>query len=219
MQPRATTSQVHYFSAADDPALARRLFRFRADLFVDRLGWCLPVSDGEERDEFDRDDTVYCVLTDRDAVVGCFRAIRSDRPFLAETIFPDAAGEGTYPKHPSVWEISRFGVAVEAQRFTVARRLYAAMLRFALDRQATALVAVADEGYERFLGMIGITALRYGDPVEIGADRAGRPLRIVAGEIPMHLQHGRRYADLITLAMTLEIVHAPYVQRLAPVPA
>jgi N-acyl-L-homoserine lactone synthetase len=197
---------VRYFSGCEDTRLMRRVLQFRTKLFVETLGWELVVVDGLESDEFDRPDTVYAALFDNGVLCGTFRAIRTDSPYLAENVFPDAAGHRGYPKSRSVWEISRFGVASTARRFGTARALYAAMLRFAFDRGARSLVAVADDGYERFLSVIGIRAVRFGAPLEIGTDVRGRPLSIVAGEIPMDGQDDLRFQTLLSLARDLEVI-------------
>lgn len=197
---------VRYFRECEDEQLTHQILRFRAELFVKTLGWNLAVVDGREIDEFDRPDTIYAALFLDDVLCGTFRAIRTDHPYLAERVFPDAAGPRGYPKSRSIWEISRFGVVSTAQRFGTARALYAAMLRFAFDRGVRSLVAVADDGYERFLSVIGIRATRFGAPLAIGTDVRGRPLTIVAGEIPLDGQDDPRFQILLALARNLEVV-------------
>ena len=46
-----------------NPAIVQSLFRFRKRLFVDILRWDLPAGEfPEERDQFDRVDTVHVAL-------------------------------------------------------------------------------------------------------------------------------------------------------------
>ncbi|WP_347333173.1 acyl-homoserine-lactone synthase, partial [Ralstonia pseudosolanacearum] len=65
---------------AVDAALAH----YRHQIFVGQLGWQLPMADGRfERDQYDRDDTVYVVARDADgAICGCARLLPTTRPYL-----------------------------------------------------------------------------------------------------------------------------------------
>jgi len=189
----------------DNPELIHAVDRFRKQLFVDIFRWNLPsASNLEERDQFDRDDTVYVALSRGDSLVGCFRAIRADRPYLTQTLFPDLATLERYPRSPDVWEISRFGVLPSAGIHT-ARANYSVMFSFARARGARALVALVDLTYERFLRRIGIATRRYGTPSVIGQDLDGRPIQAVAGEITLAAQGGPNFEALQRIARTLEI--------------
>jgi acyl homoserine lactone synthase len=188
----------------DDP-LTLGFARFRKRLFVDRLGWQLKVSDDCEFDEFDNSSAVYCVIKDDGGIVAGFRAIRSDSPYLARSVFPQLASERPYPNRADCWEISRFGIDSTSRNPQIARANYSVMFRFALRRQASALIAIADLSYERYLATLGITTLRYGQPVTIGTDALGRPMEVVAGEIPLTGQASPRFLSLLSIANTLEI--------------
>lgn len=195
-----------------NPDLVRRIAVFRKRLFVDTLRWDLPSADGaEELDQFDRDDTVYAALCDGASVVGCFRAIRADRPYLTQSLFPELASDEGYPRATNVWEISRFGVAAGAG-LQVARANYALMFSFAQSRDAEALVALVDLTYERFLRRIGIVSRRYGVPTIIGKDLDGRPIQAVAGEIPINAQCGPAFASLLELGRSMETVDETLVR-------
>lgn len=176
---------------------------FRKELFVDRLDWPLRVVAGREVDAFDTADTVHCgVLADGRVVAG-FRAVRTDRPYLAREVFPQLARFRPYPARPDIWEISRFGVLPGAG--DLGRLTYGLMFRFAHTRRASALVAIADLTYERFLGRLGIRTRRYGPPQPLGATRAGRPLMVVAGEIPLAEQNAAGVQALLRLTRDVEI--------------
>jgi acyl homoserine lactone synthase len=179
------------------------IFLFRKALFVDQLGWSLACDFSEERDEFDRDDTIHCALYVHDALIGGFRAIRCDRPYLGRCVFPHLATTGRYPVAPNYWEISRFGVFRTHREHGLA--LYALMFSFAEARKARALVAIADLGHERLLRRIGINTHRYGPPAVIGADRWGTPIEVVAGEIPIAEQDASRLRFLKSQADEVEI--------------
>ena len=126
-----TPLRAVFFVEHEAPALLAAVQRFRAQLFVGELGWQLTLSNGQEKDQFDVETTVHCALLAHDEIVGCFRAIRADRPYLASVVFKDLAEFRTYPSRADMWEISRFGVASAVARFATARVLYGLMFHFA----------------------------------------------------------------------------------------
>jgi hypothetical protein len=116
-----------FFSAATNPDLTRSLLRLRHALFVRELGWALAVENGYERDEFDTDDAVYCALSADGQMIGCFRAISCDRPYLAHTIFSHLATSRPFPMSADYVEISRFGVLAAYRQASAV--LYSAIRR------------------------------------------------------------------------------------------
>lgn len=194
---------IKYFREGDP--LTHKFSQFRKRLFVDRLGWQLKVSGDCEFDEFDNGNAIYAVIQDGDRILAGFRAIRSDSPYLARSVFPHLATERPYPVRPDCWEISRFGIDAGGHDPRIARANYSVMFRFALRRQASALIAIADLSYERYLATLGITTQRYGAPAAIGRDARGRILEVVAGEIPLTGQASPRFLSLLSVANTMEI--------------
>lgn len=188
-----------------NPALVDDLQQFRKRLFVDRLGWRLSIKDDREFDEFDTDAAIHCAIFQDNQLIGGFRAIQTVHPYLAETVFPHLATLRAFPRRRDIWEISRFGVYSNKQRLESARINYSAMLRFAQDRSASALVAVVDLAHERLLSVVGIRTRRYGPPRLIGTDLSGRPIEVVAGEIPLAEQRGERFQTLLELAQQVEV--------------
>lgn len=205
------------FHEQNNLEMAAGFFRFRKALFVDECGWNLPVSSNAETDQFDTFDAVYCVLLAEDEVVGGFRAIRCDKPYLAREVFPHLATMRPYPERADYWEISRFGVHRHHRKYGVA--LYAAMFHFAETRRAKALVAVADLGHERLLSKIGIRTRRYGPPITLGDHQMTEPIQIVAGEIPLAEQDRTRLQFLRNCAESMEIRDDTLVWRPARVSA
>jgi N-acyl-L-homoserine lactone synthetase len=192
-----------FFSLASRPDLADTLFRFRHALFVKELGWQLGTQDGLERDEFDTDGATYCGLWADGRMIGCFRAIACDRPYLAKQLFPHMATRKTYPISSDYVEISRFGVL--AAHRAASTMLYSLMVRFALYRDATALVALADLSHERHLNRIGLSTNRYGDCQIVGFREDGEWILAVAGEIPMPLHPTVAFTALLELTQTMDI--------------
>jgi N-acyl-L-homoserine lactone synthetase len=216
--PRAQFGAV-FGSEADHPQFVSNILSFRKRVLVDGLGWKLTVQGCEERDEYDNSDAVYCGIFSANSLVACFRAIRCDRPYLACAKFPQLATFRDYPRHPFAWEISRFAIADSCRRFEVCLLNYAAMFHFAKVRSAVSLVAFCDLSHERLLARIGIFAERFGEPMEIGSDTAGRPIKVVAGEIPVGRQSGLRFRKLMSLAQTMEIHDAASAVGRSCIPA
>jgi N-acyl-L-homoserine lactone synthetase len=173
------------FRGADDYSLLSEVAEFRKRLFVDHLGWRLNSEGPREVDQFDSPHALYAVLSDESGIRGCFRAIRTDNSYLAESVFPQLATTRGYPKDNNYWEISRFGVWPDPSARAHASMLYALMFHFALIRRVKALVAVTDLFHERYLSQHDIRTRRYGLPQQCGTDNKGRPLKLVAGEIPV----------------------------------
>lgn len=93
---------------AVDAALAH----YRHQIFVGQLGWQLPMADGRfERDQYDRDDTVYVVARDADgAICGCARLLPTTRPYLLKDVFAPLLMRGVpAPESPGVWELALRG--------------------------------------------------------------------------------------------------------------
>lgn len=196
---------------AATPQEVAQFYLFRKRLFVDKCGWNLPFNELGERDQFDKPDTEYCLVYHEDALIAGFRAIRTDRPYLGQTVFPQLASSRSFPRTPAAWEISRFGVMTLSGERSIARMNYALMFKFAQMRNASSLVAIADLTYERFLSVLGIKTHRYGPPQEIGRNAFGESLIAVAGEIPVHDQDTLRTAYFAEISQNLEITDAAHV--------
>ncbi len=200
-----------------DPDHVQSMFRLRKRLFVDQCGWLLKTVGDLERDQFDVWYTEHCLLFHGSDLIGGFRAIRTDHPYLTQAVFPQLAVR-RFPNRRTVWEISRFGVLPTAAARS-ARLNYALMFRFAELRGAEALVAVADLTYERFLQRMNIRTRRFGPPQVIGADRSGAPLTALAGEIPLNKSDNPDLGSFHDLGRKLEISDATYVLGRARIPA
>ncbi|PAY03425.1 hypothetical protein CK489_39955 [Bradyrhizobium sp. UFLA03-84] len=201
-----------------DPAHVGAMLRLRKQLFVDHCGWLLSTTGDVERDQFDCWYTEHCLLFAGVELVGGFRAIRTDYPYLTKSVFPQLAMR-RFPSRRDAWEISRFGVLPSVARTQTARVNYALMFRFAELRGAAALVALADLSYERFLTRMDIRTRRYGPPQVIGNDRMGRPLTALAGEIPLGLADNPGLTKFLDLGRQLEIHDASHVLGRSSIPA
>jgi N-acyl-L-homoserine lactone synthetase len=110
------------------------MHRDRKRVFVDRLGWNVPVVDGEfEIDQFDTDHAVY--LLDLDAAgrhQGSIRLLPTTEPHLLSEVFPHLCDAGA-PRDEATWEITRMMTAPDAiDRRATHTRLTVAVTEFAL---------------------------------------------------------------------------------------
>ncbi len=155
------------------PGLEVALATYRHRVFVDALQWQLPVEDGLERDQFDRDDTLYVVARgSKDEVCGCARLLPTTRSYLLDEIFPELMNGLPAPHSHDVWELSRFSTMPVDGAPALLRgearvrfcRLFAVVVEIAAAHGATRLITVTALGVERILRSIGIHAHRVGPP-------------------------------------------------------
>lgn len=80
----------------------RSMFEERKRVFVDLLGWDVPVlARRYEIDQFDDDEAVYIVITDDTGEhAGSARLLQTDRPHILDTIFPNLC-DGVPPTGPT----------------------------------------------------------------------------------------------------------------------
>ncbi|WP_116141052.1 acyl-homoserine-lactone synthase [Trinickia diaoshuihuensis] len=150
-----------------DAALAN----YRHRIFVELLGWRLPCADDRfERDQYDRDDTVYVVAHDESgAICGCARLLPTTRPYLLQELFPSLLADGmTPPSSADVWELSRFAASTsdgafgeEAGAWAV-RPMLASVVECAVKLGARRLIGVTFLSMERLFRRVGVHAHRAG---------------------------------------------------------
>lgn len=153
---------------------------YRHKIFIERLGWQLPVQNGLERDQFDRPDTIYVVARDDHGdICGCARLLPTTHPYLLGEIFPQLMNGLPVPASLDVWELSRFaaadlkaGSSTNEQQARSSRELLAAAVAVARDHGADRLITVSPLGVERLLHRMGVHAHRAGPPVFVD----GKPI-------------------------------------------
>lgn len=153
------------------PEMENALAEYRHKIFIERLGWPLPVEDGKERDQFDHPDTLYVVTRDDNgAICGCARLLPTTKPYLLSEVFPHLLGGAAVPRATEVWELSRFAAATVSPNSNVdaavnTRKLLAAAVKNASEQGAQRLITVSPLGIERLLQRMGVHAHRAGAPV------------------------------------------------------
>ena len=158
--------------------ILNEMFRLRARVFGDRLGWDVTIEDGMERDAFDALDPAYGIgLDDEGNVVACVRALQTTGPHMLSDVF-SAILDGDAPlRSPQVWESTRFCVdtaalARSADRSAVSRvtsELMIASIETAMRAGVTDIVTVVDPVMNRVMKRSGNAPYDYlGKTVPMG---------------------------------------------------
>lgn len=87
----------------------RAMFAARKRVFVDLLGWDVPVLDNRyEVDQFDDAQAEYLIIGDgAGRHLASARLLRTTRPHILDSLFPQLCAQ-TPPRGPTVREITRF---------------------------------------------------------------------------------------------------------------
>lgn len=93
------------------PDLFDQMFRMRAAVFSDRLGWEVAVVDGREIDRFDAEDPLYLLAVDdlTQELKGAVRLLPTTGPNMLRDVFPFLVPGGSV-ESPLIWESSRFAI-------------------------------------------------------------------------------------------------------------
>ncbi len=93
------------------PALFEQMFRMRAAVFADRLGWDVTVVDGREVDQFDAEDPLYLLCVDEvtEQLRGAVRLLPTTGPNMLRDVFSVLVPNGMV-ESPLIWESSRFAI-------------------------------------------------------------------------------------------------------------
>jgi N-acyl-L-homoserine lactone synthetase len=154
-----------------------KLYRYRHKVFVERLGWRLPIRNGMEIDQFDRNDTMHFAVEDEQgSVAGYARLLPTTAPYLLQEKFPHVLSGMPPPQASDVWELSRFAVMSFHRRIApertmsssaVTRRLLHEAIAHARRRGAKRLITVSPLGVERLLRKIDVRARRAASPTTV----------------------------------------------------
>jgi acyl-homoserine lactone synthase len=126
----------------------RPMFEDRKRLFVDLLGWQVPVIAGAyEIDQFDGLDATYLVESDDgNAHLGSLRLLPTEQPHILDTLFASLCDEPA-PRGPAIQEITRLCLPPRLgaeRRLAVRNRLISAMVDHALASGIEALTGVVE---------------------------------------------------------------------------
>ncbi len=155
-----------------NPAVMRAMFEARKRVFIDLLGWDLPVLGGRyEVDRFDDSHASYLILTDgMGGHLASARLLPTTRPHLLDTLFAELC-DGPPPVGDAVHEITRF--CLDRRLRARERRhcrdmLVSALARYGLDRGITTYTGVAEPGWRDQILAFGWNAASLGPPRAVG---------------------------------------------------
>ncbi len=148
--------------------LAASMFRDRADQFRTRLGWDVDVDEnGEERDEYDRENPLYVIWEQPDGSHGgSMRFLPTTGPVMVNDVFGHLTG-GAPIRSPLIWECTRFCLSRGAGAQVAAALMLAGgeiMTNFGIRHFA----GVFDARMERIYRIIGSS------PEVLGSEGQGR---------------------------------------------
>lgn len=159
------------------------MFRLRARVFAQRLGWNVRVENGMERDKFDDEGPVYLIHTDRSGQVdGSCRLLPTTGPTLLAETFLDTLPDIALLSAPSIWECTRFCIDYDHARrvdldkmIRVSRYLLLKIGTLALQSGIETVLGNFDSQMLRIYRRIGChvevlgSTRRFGKPVFLGA--------------------------------------------------
>ncbi len=152
------------------------MHRLRAEVFADRLGWDVNVSNGLEIDRFDACDPLYILSVDENKnLKGCLRLLPTTGPNMLRDVFSELVARGEEIESPLIWESTRFCVSRSALSERTAGRLnrttgelLLGLFEVAQKAGLKYVVSVYDAHMRRILGIAGCHAELIGEPKCIG---------------------------------------------------
>jgi acyl homoserine lactone synthase len=154
-----------------------QMYRLRAKVFGERMGWEVAVLSGMEIDDYDAQSPYYMLVRDDSgAVCGCWRLLPTQGRYMLRDTFAQLLHGQRAPACAAVWELSRFAI-VSPQRAgygfgELALDAMRAVVRFADRMGVTSYVTVTTTAVERLLARARIEMRRFGPPMRIGSVHA-----------------------------------------------
>jgi N-acyl-L-homoserine lactone synthetase len=151
----------------EDPLL-RSMFAARKSVFVDLLGWDVPVVGGRfELDQFDDERAAYLILADPlGEHLASARLLETVRPHILDSLFPELCAEPP-PRGANVVEITRFCLGrgqPAPQRRWIRNCLVTGLVEHALARGIETYTGVAEMGWLQQILSFGWRCRILGEP-------------------------------------------------------
>ena len=158
-------------------SLINDMYRQRARVFKDRLGWEVDVRDGMEMDWLDEQNPLYLISVDdvTGRLRGSLRLLPTTGPNMLRDVFFELLPDDLVVESATIWESSRFSMDPEAAVPLPGRaisyvtgELLAGLVETGLRAGLTEIVSVFDARMVRVLRMAGYPAELIGAPRRIG---------------------------------------------------
>lgn len=163
----------------------REMFHARKRVFVDALGWEIPVVAGAyEIDQFDTPDAAYIIVTDpHGRHRASARLLLTEHSHILGDLFPCLCS-GPVPRSPRLREITRFCIEPglpATERRLVRNQLVSALADHALDCGLEGYTAVASRVWFEQIARFGWKCSPLGPPCTINCEElVGLHIRIDA---------------------------------------
>ncbi|QKR98305.1 autoinducer synthase [Sphingomonas sp. CL5.1] len=193
----------------DEGHALRAMFVARKEVFVDLLGWDVPMLDGRfELDQFDDVHARYLILLDAQGRHrASARLLPTTRPHILDTLFPELC-QDDIPRGAGVWEITRFCLDRHqnaAERLAARNRLVSALADHALDHGIRRYTGVAELPWLRQIMRFGWRCR----PLGLPHIHAGRSLSALVIDIDEDTISGLRDAGIYGPASRTPVYHLP----------
>jgi acyl homoserine lactone synthase len=164
-----------YFGKADelvyDHNTLYNMFRFRHDIFHDRLNWDVNSINGMEYDEFDTLNPYHMIAVDSyNKVEACWRLLPTTGPYMLTKTFPQLLKGEQAPAQKEVWELSRFAVTAnkdkthaQAVMSDLSFKMFQQTYEFAISHNIESYVTVVSTAVERMFMRAGFPMRRFGN--------------------------------------------------------
>ncbi len=150
----------------------------RAKVFKDRLGWEVPIMSGMEIDGYDALEPLYMMIREPGEGVlrGCWRILPTQGPYMLKDSFAQLLHGQDAPDDAAIWELSRFAIETDGNpRFgfsDITLESIAEIISYGHHAGLGQYVTVTTTAIERLLRRAGVLTRRFGEPVQIGVERA-----------------------------------------------
>jgi N-acyl-L-homoserine lactone synthetase len=179
---------IEKHNAHQYPNLIEGMFRLRARVFCDRLGWDVQVACAQERDRYDDEAPVYLIYAGDEGreVKGSLRLLPTTGPTLLADLFSDTIPDAAHLSAPTIWECTRFCLddrtLDKEQRLFASAVLITALGDVSIRAGIESIIANFDSTMLRLYRRIGCevevlgTTSRYGRPIYLGLFPVSEPI-------------------------------------------
>jgi len=180
------------------------MYRQRAKVFVEEMGWPLKTYNGLEFDQYDDAETIYVLEYEKGELVASMRMNPTHRRCMLPELFKDAC-EGDVPRGPDVWELSRGALARNLRKSGYWGRVQCAFFEAALLWNARKAVGFFTVDHIMKQMRVGLDVKPLGQP------------RIVDGETNIAAEFPFNVETLLRLRKAYRI-DGPVIERICYMP-